>query len=723
MLAGCLRVAFLKALRSSCEVLERRRHRISCYAFVILVSTALIMCTQLTQPPPRPAQRVRTGEHRSRHGSGAPNATLPQLQPGQFLFEGDALATGAFTAVLSGSRICHVGTDGLAIDACWGEHAARPNGLPSFMAHQQDHFLCVYWGTPSKNEGKAWCEGLPLCPKSQPMKIVLDGSSGQLAGKCGSRRVWPAILPMPALISEDHQPALLVFQGIAHKGANGPILSTQRTLHNRIPQEYRVTSFTWHIDYTQGLRAGERVESDVCLTIFSSQKETSLESGEELFCTHEQFVQSTASQLPVNSSNQFVFGGFPLFQGKRVNVAGVSNIFPTISEDEYRRRLFENPEFLALHFRVTVARVHSASQKPLTTVRSPLRDRSFSMSRTRPVAPHTDFRNTGSKPVKLCGIGTFLSAIKYRGQVDLLLRAYINNRLVLEQVLPSQQLLRSAASSTQIIPLDATLWPSEVFSAQVHVIVNGVGIFDAAVFIFTDAPLGWLQPSSEMQLWPGKIDLNLDGAPDNVDYTDDGEVWAELTKVHCKGCPGAHDTQFRWGVGLPWSHAEFRKLARLPANFGNERDKAYIVIDNVTSRHCIQLRRVSADSTAAFGLRTCGGGGFSPGSFGYHADFDGDGYVDRVRMSLEQTNEAPFGRAWLSLGGPGGLRQEKEWVTFVQKVVHHDIELSHELKRHVLHTEQWEPYGVGAVYMICPPGRSVATHAVKQPSDMLQVCV
>ena len=101
---------------------------------------------------------------------------------------------------------------------------------------------------------------------------------------------------MPALISEHHQPALLVFQGIAHKGANGPILSTQRTLHNRIPHEYSVTSFTWHIDYTQGLRAGERVESDVCLTIFSSQKETSLESGEELFCTHQQFVQSTASQ-------------------------------------------------------------------------------------------------------------------------------------------------------------------------------------------------------------------------------------------------------------------------------------------------------------------------------------------------------------------------------------------------------------------------------------------
>ena len=708
-------------------MLDRRRQRVSrtrSYAFAILVSTTLIMCTRLTPPPPRPAQRVRIDEHRSRHEPGAPNSTLQQLLPGQFLIEGDALASSASTVALSGSRICNVGDDGVATDVCWGEHAARPKSLLSFMAHQQDHYLCVYWGTPSKNEGTAWCEGLPSCPKSQPMKIVLDSSSGLLAGKCGSRRVWPAILPMPALISEDHQPATLTFHGIAHKGVNGPILSTQRALHNHLPQEYRVTSFTWRIDYTQGLRAGERVESDVCLTIFSSQKETSLDSGEELFCTHEQFVQSPASQPPMNTSSQFVFGGFPLFQGKRVNVAGVSNIFPTISEDEYRRRLFENPEFLALHFRVEVARVHSASQKPLTTVRSPLRDRSFSMSRSRPVAPHTDFRNTGSQPVKVCGIGTFLSAIKSRGQVDLSLRAYINKRLVLEQVLPSQHLLRSAASSTQIIPLDATLWPSEVFSAQVHVIVNGVGIFDAAAFIFTDAPLGWLQPASEVQLWPGTIDLNLDGAPDNVDYTDDGEFWAELTRVHCKGCPGAHDTQFRWGVGLPWSHAEFRKLASFPANFGHERDKPYVVVDNTTSRQCIQLSRASADSTAPFGLRTCTGGGFSPGTFGYHADFDGDGYVDRVQMTLEQTNEAPFGRAWLSLGGPGGLGHEKAWIKFVQKVVHHDIELSHELKRHVLHTEQWEPYGVGAVYMICPPGRSVATHAgvTNQPGNMLQVC-
>ena len=125
----------------------------------------------------------------------------------------------------------------------------------------------------------------------------------------------------------------------------------------------------------------------------------------------------------------------------------------------------------------------------------------------------------------------------------------------------------------------------------------------------------------------------------------------------------------------------------------------------------MQLTRASAESNAVFGPRTCGSDGFPPGSFGYHADFDGDGYVDRLRMTLEKTTEAPFGRAWLSRGRAGGLGREEAWIKFVQKVVHHDIELSRELKRHVLLTEQWNPYGFGVVYMICPAGHVVAPQA------------
>ena len=160
----------------------------------------------------------------------------------------------------------------------------------------------------------------------------------------------------------------------------------------------------------------------MCLTIFDSKKETSLESGEELLCTHEQAIKGHGAEWspPDHTANTLAHGGFPLLQGKRVNVAGVSNLFrhgKPIAEEEYRQRLGDAPEFLALHFRVRLARVRGATPPlppAITSIRSPLRDRSYMASIARPVAPHTDYRNAGTAPARLCGVGTFLSAIKVR---------------------------------------------------------------------------------------------------------------------------------------------------------------------------------------------------------------------------------------------------------------------------------------------------------------------
>jgi hypothetical protein len=55
---------------------------------------------------------------------------------------------------------------------------------------------------------------------------------------------------MPAVIVEEDALAEVEFHGIAHKGLNYPILSTQRALHSRVSDEYRVTSFEWHLDYS-----------------------------------------------------------------------------------------------------------------------------------------------------------------------------------------------------------------------------------------------------------------------------------------------------------------------------------------------------------------------------------------------------------------------------------------------------------------------------------------
>jgi hypothetical protein len=102
-------------------------------------------------------------------------------------------------------------------------------------------------------------------------------------------------------------------------------------------------------------------------------------------------------------------------------------------------------------------------------------------------------------------------------------------------------------------------------SAKVDVLTKGSYIFDAATFVLVQAPEGvnQLVPASERPLWPERLDMNLDGAIDNVDYTHGGEIFAEMTRVHCAGCPGAHDTQFRWGVGLPWNASRFAAVATL----------------------------------------------------------------------------------------------------------------------------------------------------------------
>jgi len=395
-------------------------------------------------------------------------------------------------------------------------------------------------------------------------------------------------------------------------------------------------------------------------------------------------------------------------------------------------RLRADPEFLALHFRARLVRVRGADPPlapAVTLIRSPLRDRSYSASIARPIAPHTDFRNTGTQAVRLCGVGTFLSAIKYRGRIDLWLRVFVGGgvggdagrRLILEQELPPQEPARSFGGSTGVLPLDAVLLPGEVVSAQVHVLVNASYVFDAALFVLVQPPAGvsieavqrQLQPASEIQLWPERLDLNLDGAIDNVDLSEDGEIWAEVTRVHCDGCPGAHDTQFRWGWGLPWRVDEFKAAASLVGIMDGGKSP-YVVVNDTRLGQCVQLVRPGKDA-GPFATRLCDEPPPRNGQFGYHADFDGDGYVDRMRVSLTAAPEAPHGQTWLSLGARGGLGDERAWFALAHPVYHHLVNYVPQHGRYVLITEVWQAVVAGdgddvhasvhaSVYMVCPRG-------------------
>jgi hypothetical protein len=121
----------------------------------------------------------------------------------------------------------------------------------------------------------------------------------------------------------------------------------------------------------------------------------------------------------------------------------------------------------------------------------------------------------------------------------------------------------------------------------------------------------------------------------------------------------------------------------------------------------MHLTRSSNGSTDVFGTRFCNEARLPPfasGQFGYYADFDGDGYADRVRISLSIAAGAPHGQAWLALGARGGPADERPWFNFAAKVVHHMIEFLPAHGRHALLTEMWEPDGAATVYLACPAG-------------------
>ena len=561
----------------------------------------------------------------------------------------------------------------------------------AFLAHQSDDNLCLYWGTPSRNEGGAWCERLTGCTLARGLALGLD-VDGRLVGHCGSKRVWPPDL------SKDFQPADYCFEGVARKAVNGNIISTERKLNNFGLTEYRVIEFSWHMLY-DGLLPGEAVESDVCLTIFDANKLTSLETGEELLCTHEHVYRpkwvDDETWRPGNTSNRIPGGGFALGVGMKLQLAGVSNCYPAVPQEQMQQRLEANPQMLAFHFRVLLRRVVPGTAPPTTSIRSPRRDRSIALSFANHDAPSTSYANTGDASVRVLGVGVFLSSLAHYVRSTHTIFVRVGPTTAFECLLPAHEPGRTSGSSTLVIPLNASLLPTQVVSVWVRVIGASVAFrFDAAAFVLTDASVGQLQPSTEMQLFPNQVDLNADGFPDNVDYVEDGYMWAERTRVHCDGCDGAHDTQYA-SVGvhaLPWDMRSLRATnVTLVAGFG-ELTPFFVfrgpasLQDPTGTLICLNVTRPSAKATIVFGVHYCNEErvpAVARNEWSAYADFDGDGLPDRVRCTAKgQPGQSR--KLYLGQGGPAGLAPEQLWFETNTRIDHHYVERSPDHGRFVL---------------------------------------
>lgn len=469
-------------------------------------------------------------------------------------------------------------------------------------------------------------------------------------------------------ISKADEPSVMEFSGYAHKSVNGPILSTSRTVWHEGSAEYRVTHFEWQLNYGS-VRPSETVDSDICLTIFDKDKETSLESGEELLCTHEQaYMNGSVTAVPGRTSNSIPLGGFPYRPGQRLNVASVSNIYPVVREARMFSRLQCDPRMLAIRWSIRLERADTRGVIALSSTRSPRRDRSFTTSLIRQHAPSTPYRNMGSKPVRVVALGLFLSSIAPPPRRGLLeLRALVNDTIQFRRELPAHEPKRTTGSSSGLIRLGDTdaleLGAGDVLRVEVIVRMQAPSVYDAAVFILSDAAVGVLQPL-EVQLFPDQVDLNGDGFPDLMDYTSDGTIWAELTKVHCSGCRGAHDTQFEWtSHPLPWDAARFSSLVRLTgstaADIWKVDDKTpHMRVEDRASGLCLQLFRPSSEPK--YDVRYCYEDPKLPkvgkAEMSALADFDGDGWPDRLRVRKScEKNRPCTGELWLAHGSHMGL--------------------------------------------------------------------
>lgn len=190
------------------------RGPLACAVVLLVVSVRMLIfdarpaCVPLLTPAPAPTRSPPIPVPPS---TPAPTPTLPPplpplppapppttvLYPGQFLLTGQRLIShdGGRAVSIIGSQLCPTAPEPGGVNA---DHDGRPgvgcrgdrvrSRGQAFLAHQSDDNLCLYWGTPSKNEGGAWCERLTGCTLARGLALGLD-VDGRLVGYCGSKRV------------------------------------------------------------------------------------------------------------------------------------------------------------------------------------------------------------------------------------------------------------------------------------------------------------------------------------------------------------------------------------------------------------------------------------------------------------------------------------------------------------------------------------------------------
>jgi hypothetical protein len=431
-------------------------------------------------------------------------------------------------------------------------------------------------------------------------------------------------------------PDKVVFSGTIQKNKTSDprVLGGAYSLINSSGVEYRAVSFDYSLD-SSGILAGEAAESDMGLTILAQAEDVALNSGEEMLMTHQYDAE------PDNYGTAHATipeGGFSLQPGYKLSVGSVSAIFPQSgggAEVVDNSRLADGT-FMSMAYTVTFVRADLVSSSSVSSYRSPYRDRSYVSDPARKTAPYTDFKNTSSSAVNVSAIGIFLSNLTDSQPSTHSAEIYVNGNLAWSISLPPHDPGISSQPIPMILPISLVLNPGDVVSVRGIVTPNRAIVFDFSSYLIADPGL---TPFNE-QLDILDIDLNNDGMKDIVDIDAKGSIWVSL----------------RVGNDLQNTEQEWARDVKNVQSLIVSPDYAGTGAPNLRATNssglCLNLQNNYA--TDQFFPSYCGGDPASPAYV--WGDFNGDGWIDRMRISLTSNIY------YVALGGPSGLGPESGWV-------------------------------------------------------------
>lgn len=434
------------------------------------------------------------------------------------------------------------------------------------------------------------------------------------------------------LIELTEAPERVVFTGRVHKAPTHDVrvLGGAHPLVNRSGVEYRVLAYEYSLDQGR-LSEHESVETDVALTILPPGTEVSLSSGSEMLVTHQYDSPFAPSG---KQRTELPGGGFRLLPGHALSAGTVSAILPNNKSGaaQLEPKRLSDGRFMSMYYKFELVRADLVEDEPVTSYRSPYRDRSYVPDANRTHAPYTDYRNTGDQPVHVHGIGVFLSNMSSYERSAHSVRITLDGEVVTDLPLPPHIPGKSSPALPLMMPLELVVRPGQTIGVRGFVDTERALVFDFAAYLIADVGLEHVNERLDVIAF----DVNKDGYDDIVDLDGDGSIW-----VSVRVGAGHQNTQHEW----------LRRIGRIAMLEAADGEHALIARND----EGLCLRLDPRPDLSLFLPSYCGDKpATEPELWG---DFNGDGWPDRFSV------DDPAKTYRVELGGRAGFFPPTVWAS------------------------------------------------------------